>query len=246
MSYFAFLRFSDDFIRACLELKRYRFCAASVLSRQIYFTGVQSLPYVLLLALVLGVFITLQGEAYLSAIGQREWLYQILISALIRDLGPLILCLFVLARSGTAMTTELGNMKVKGELDCLRILGISPMTYLVVPRVIAMLVSLCLLIVYFALVGIGIGAVIILEIKQLPVMRFLEQFLIHLMPSHLLCMFAKVAVAGVGISLIACYQGMRAEASSTDIPRRNIRAVSLGVLFVLASHLMITLYYVYA
>ena len=78
--------------------------------------------------LSLGAVIIVEGHSLLGAVGQPGWIYRVLISALVRDIGPIIVNFIVITRSGTAIATEPGNMVVNHEYDALRVMGISPVS----------------------------------------------------------------------------------------------------------------------
>ena len=108
--------FCAQIVKDLIYFRRNAAISFDVLIKQIYFTGVEALGLCTLLSLLLGAVIIVEGHQILAAIGQTDWIYKILIFALVRDLGPFIICLVVVARSGTAISTELGNMKVNKEI----------------------------------------------------------------------------------------------------------------------------------
>ncbi len=77
---------------------------------------------------MLGALIIVEGHNLLGAVGQTDWIYKALIFTLVRDIGPIIVSFIVIARSGTAIATELGNMVVNREYDALRVMGVSPVS----------------------------------------------------------------------------------------------------------------------
>ena len=104
---------------------------AQILVNQIYFTGIQAFPLIIVISFFLGAFVVQMGMFIIGGGGQLEWVYEILITSVIRDLAPMFIAVILLLRSGTAISTEMGVMKVNNEIDALLVLGISPISYLV-------------------------------------------------------------------------------------------------------------------
>jgi phospholipid/cholesterol/gamma-HCH transport system permease protein len=223
-----------DVIYYLLHFRRYQLISFDVLVRQIRFTGLQALGLISLIALLLGAIIIVEGHALLVAVGQTDWLYTVLVSALIRDLGPIIVSFVIIARSGTAISTELGNMVVNQECDALSVMGISPVTYLVVPRVIGMIISLELLGIYFIVFGLFGGFLVANLFVPVPFVDYIDNLARQLEPWDLISVFVKLLVSGFLIAVIACYYGLSARRAFTNVPQRAIRAVGVGIVAVCA------------
>ncbi|MBO9668424.1 MAG: ABC transporter permease, partial [Bdellovibrio sp.] len=106
-----------------------------VISAQIYFTGWQALPLVSVLALGTGGVLILQALTNLSMFGGTQMIGNFLIVMILREAGPLLVALVVIARSGTAVASELGNMRANREIEALESMGINPLSFIVFPRV---------------------------------------------------------------------------------------------------------------
>jgi phospholipid/cholesterol/gamma-HCH transport system permease protein len=193
--------------------------------RQILFTGFQALGLVSLIALMLGAIIIVEGYTLLGSVGQTEWIYKVLISALVRDFGPFIVSFIIIARSGTAIATELGNMVVNKEYDTLRVMGISPISYLVVPRVLGVALSLLLLIIYFTAIGFIGGFLVSNAFLSLPLVDFVNHIARDLTQSDLIAMVMKAVLSGFFIGVISCYYGLSVGRTFTDVPKKTIKAV---------------------
>lgn len=200
--------------------------------RQILFTGLHALGLVSLIALLLGAIIIVEGHTLLGAVGQSDWIYKVLISALVRDIGPFIVSFIIIARSGTAIATELGNMVVNHEYDALRVMGISPISYLVAPRVFGVTSSLLLLIIYFIVIGFFGGFLVSNVFLSLPFIDFIDKLARELTQADLVSMIFKVIVSGFFIGVICCYQGLCARRTFTDVPKAAIKAVGRSIVAV--------------
>ncbi len=196
----------------------------NVMLDQIYFTGVQALPIIGIISLLLGAIIIKEGHAYVGKFVDQSWIYKIIVSIMIRDAAPFITALIVLSRSGIAMATELGYMSINKEVDSLRIMGISPLTYIVMPRIIGVSISIILLVIYFLLIGIIGGYIVTNIFSPIPFWVFMGKLSQNMDIFDLSIMFGKAFLSGFFISLICCFHGLNARHSFTEIPQRNIKA----------------------
>ena len=204
-----------------------------VLARQIYFTGVQAVPFTMLLAALTAVALVVQVQVQSAGIASGL-VGSLIVTLLVRELGPLLTALVVVARSGTAVATELANMRVAGEIDALEAAGIDPFRYLLVPRLAGFAAALvCLTMVYlgaavvtgFALSRLWLG-------EAAPGWSaYAETLAANLSPLDPLILLAKTVVPGLLIAAIACREGLACRGSVTAVPR----AATAGVVRALAA-----------
>jgi len=211
-----------------------------VLMRQILFTGYQAVKIITWLGLALGAIIIIQGMTLLQNFGQSELVYQILIIIITKELGPLLTAFIIIARSGTAMSTELGNMVVNSEVEALRSIGIDPINYLVVPRMLGVIISLCCLSVYFNMAGLLGGYLVSSVIYPLSFLDFFNNLLMRMKITDLIFNQIKSVVFGAIISIVCCYQGLRVEFASTEVPVRTIKAVVSSLSWMMIFNIIIT------
>jgi len=121
--------------------------------RQIVLIGVRALPMAALTAFSIGLTLAMQSGAELRRMGAVNYVPGLVSVSLLRELGPLLIAVIVIGRSGSAVTAELGTMQVSEEIEALEVMAINPIRYLVVPRVLAMLVMLPALTVFGDWVG---------------------------------------------------------------------------------------------
>ncbi|MCB5229449.1 MAG: ABC transporter permease [Candidatus Cloacimonetes bacterium] len=212
----------------------------TVLTRQILYTGFEALPLIGFIALAMGGLIILQGNILLSTFGQGIWLYHILVTLVISELSGLITALVVIARSGTAISTELGNMKVNQEIALLESFGISPTTYLVVSRIWGVVISTVVLSFYFNVIAVLGGWLFATIFYPLGFRSFISNLVGVLGYQHVAMAFLKSLVFGFLISVIACYQGLSVKSASTEVPQRTIKAVVSGIAWVIVADIIIT------
>ena len=197
-----------------------------VLINQIRFTGIEALGLIALTSFMLGALIMGLGYSQLSTLGQGQWLYDILVLVTVRDLGPVLTAIIILIRSGSAITTELGTMRVQKEIDFLEALGISPVSYLIAPRIFGMIVSLILLSVYFMGIGLGGAYLVAGVLWKLPVQDFYARLFNSLELSDFVLMLLKSGLYGLLIGSLCSFHGLRVSMASTEIPQRLIKAVT--------------------
>jgi phospholipid/cholesterol/gamma-HCH transport system permease protein len=208
-------------------------------------TGLRLLPMFLFLAAALGLIIIGQTVSWLSRYSAIDYLGTIMVSVVVRELGPLIAAVIVLARIGTAHVVELGTARAMGEVEALEALGIDPIHYLVVPRVIGMIVGTFSLTVYLIL-GAVVSGYIWAFLQNLP-LRLGDYF--HELSGALSFLdFALLALKsclfGFIIAVVSCYHGLAQPLRLDEVSRATVRAVSQSVIAcVFLDALFITVYY---
>jgi phospholipid/cholesterol/gamma-HCH transport system permease protein len=208
--------------------------------RQVLFTGVEAVPFVALLAMLSALSLVVQGQ--LGGLAQSDVLGKLLVVALVREFGPLLIAMVVIARSGSAIAAEVANMRVGGEIQALEWSGIDPFLYLVVPRlagVCASLVCLVLLFIAFSLAG-GFALDQLLVASAPGLGQFVTNLASHLTPLDGALVLAKTVVPGLLITAIACAEGMSGPALVTEVPRATTRAVVRSITAVFIWDALIT------
>ena len=215
-----------------------------VVSAQIYFTGCQALPLMTVLALATGTIAILQSATQLSMIGSASMLGNILVIIIVREVGPLVTALIVIARSGTAVASEIGNMRVNREIEALEVMGINPLSYIVFPRLFGGIISVVCLAFYFDLIAILGGFLVTRFLHSISFDFFAESIANALSYDDVWLFLLKNTFSGVIIFVISCDQGMRVRHSSHEVPQATTRAVVNAIIFVTIFNLGVTsLYY---
>lgn len=212
-----------------------------VLIMQILFTGYEALAINAIMAIAIGAAINVIGSSLLPQFGQSQLMYTILIIVITRELGPLLTAFVITARSGTAIATQLGTMVVNHEIEAYMAVGLNPVSYLVVPRFIGVVVSMLVLTVYFNIFGL-LGSFIVVQIvKPTPIREYLAALMSTLTVSDVLSGLLKAFVFGVVVSVVATYQGFSVNRASTEIPVAGIKAVGLSFILIIVADVLITL-----
>jgi phospholipid/cholesterol/gamma-HCH transport system permease protein len=218
------------FFWVCLKsMGRYRTTGRRLMKRiivqQIYFTGVQSVELIVLLALLIGGLVVVQGITQLVRVGQSDELSTIMILILVRELGPMLTAIVIILRSGSAITMEIGYMKVLGEIEGLEMQGIHPLHYLAVPRLIGVTLAVFCLMIIFNLVAIAGGFIAVWALEGLAIWKLLYDMAGNMNPST----FFLVAIKGISFGLIiptvCLFKGFQAEGAITSVPPRVSQAL---------------------
>jgi phospholipid/cholesterol/gamma-HCH transport system permease protein len=213
----------------------------SVVSAQIYFTGWQALPIISVLAIASGGVVIMQSSAQLSRVGGAGMLGQILVAIIVRELGPLITALIVIARSGTAVASELGNMKVNRETEALESMGINPLSYIVFPRIVGGIVSVVCLAFYFILMALLGGYVVSYFFHDLSFTFYTDTLAQALRGSDVFLFLLKNIFSGTIIFVVCCYQGLLVKESPSEVPQVTTKAVVNAIIYVVAFNMVVTL-----
>ena len=198
--------------------------AQRVLLNQIWFTALQAIPLVIVLAGLLSFLVISQAVRELGRLNATELIGTLIVVAIVRALGPLLTALAVAGRSGTAIAAELATNKVMGEVDALEGMGIDPMHYLVLPRLGAAIVSVSCLIVVFDTVAIAAGFIAAAANGMSPD-RYFDIVLRSLAFGDAGLSIAKGLVFGAIIGILPSFHGLRVRRAATEVPIAASRSV---------------------
>jgi phospholipid/cholesterol/gamma-HCH transport system permease protein len=213
----------------------------SVVSAQIYFTGFQALPLISVLALACGSVVILQSSANLGLLGGVGILGDLLVAIIVRELAPLLTALIVISRSGTAVASEVGNMRVNREVEALESMGIHPLSYIVFPRLIGGVISVVCLAVYFVLVACLGGFMVSHLLQQIPFAFFADSLARAFTTADVGLFFLKNSFSGIIIFMICCYQGLLVKQSPHEVPQVTTKAVVNSVIYVVLFNMTVTI-----
>lgn len=197
--------------------------------------GFEALPTAALLSFFIGVVIAHQGVALFRPFGAGILVADLVGLAMLRELSPLLTALIVAGRSGSAYAAQLGAMKMTGEIDSLRAVGISPIEILVLPRIAALVVVLPLLTVAADALGVA-GAVVVArsELAMDPG-EFLGRIAREVRTSDYLIGVVKAPVLAVIVGAVSCYQGLQVSDDADSVARRTTVAVVQSTFLVVAA-----------
>lgn len=199
-----------------------------IMLTQVMFTGVQALSLVSVIGLLIGASIIIQTNMMVPADG--ELIGRVLVAVVLRELAPLITAIVVAGRSGTAIATELGNMKVNSEVLALSSLGVDPLRYVVLPRMIGCVVSVVALMIYFSIVSLSAAFALGILSSGASLSSFQQGVSGSVMPHDLALFFLKGVGLGTIVGWLSCHFGLGVKSSPTEVPQQASRAVVMSLL----------------
>ncbi|MDR1412034.1 MAG: ABC transporter permease [Spirochaetaceae bacterium] len=197
-----------------------------ILVMQILFTFVEAMGITALLALGIGAAVNIIGMPFLTGLSQERFIYPLLITIITRELGPLLAAFIIIARSATAIATEIAGMVISHEVEAYISVGIDPIEHIAVPRFLGATISLFLLNVYFSLFGLAGSFLVARLFNPLPAAVYFSNLLQALTLQDILISMVKSIVFGMIISSMAITKGFSVERASTEVPVAGLRAVS--------------------
>ena len=208
--------------------------------------GVALLPMFLFVALALGFLVVGQTVSALAAVGATNYLGSTMVIVIVRELGPLLAAMLVLARVGAAHVIELGTARALGEVEALEALGIDPVHYLILPRVIGMALGIFSLTIYLILGALASGWLFaFLQDVTLTPGDYFKEIADALGWLDFALLALKTIAFGFFIAVVTCYHGLAQPLRLEDVSRVAVRAISQGVIVcVLIDAVFILLYLV--
>jgi len=203
------------------------------ISGHLYATGATALPITALVGLLIGVVLAYLTSQQLRQYGGETFIVNILGLSLIRELGPVLAAVLIAGRSGSAMTAQIGVMRVTEELDAMRVMGIPHGFRLVLPRVLALAVAMPLISLWTSAAAM-LGGMIAADLSLGISPGYFMQALPRAVPvANIWLALAKSAVFGVLIALIACYHGMRVLPNTESLGQRTTSSVVISITIVI-------------
>ena len=204
------------------------------ISRHVAETGIQALPIIGLMAVMIAVVIGYQGVAQLRRFGGEDFTINLVAVSVLREMAVIITAIMVAGRSGSAFTAEIGVMKTRQEVDALQVMGMEPMQVLVVPRVIALVITLPLLTFFADIMGLLGGAAISQFLLDMSPTQYLARLPQVVDGSDLFVGLFKAPVFAFFIASIACMHGLKVSGSAESVGRETTRAVVKSIFLVIA------------
>ncbi|MDD5223546.1 MAG: ABC transporter permease [bacterium] len=212
----------------------------TIFLQQMEFIGTKSSFIVGLTGLFTGMVFALQTSYALRLFDLEYMIGPSTVLSLTRELGPVLTALLVTGRAGSAMCTEIGTMRVTEQVDALHTMAVSPVQYLVVPRIISGVLMLPLLAALFSLMGaLGGYLIAVFMLGQSPNV-FITETLYSVDANDFYIGLIKAAVFGLILTLVGCYKGYRAEGGSAGVGKATTEAVVLASVTVLISDYFLT------
>ena len=212
----------------------------SLLIKQLYAIGVQSIAVVGLVGGFTGAVLAVQGVYTLSKFGATAFTGSAIALSLIRELGPVLTALMVNGRAGSSMTAELGIMKITEQIDALRSMAIDPIQHLMVPRLLAGVIAVPLLTAMFNLIGIAGGYMVAVGNLGLSSGTFISQMTQAVTDVDIYSGFVKSIAFGFCVSWISCYKGWTCGFGAVGVNRATTSAVVTSSVVILVLDYFLT------
>lgn len=212
--------------------------------KQIFFTGNEAFKVILVISIAVGIAIIAQMSNVTDA-GRGSLIGKVFVWIVIREIAPLITALVVIARSGSAIAIELGQMKLKGEIEYLEALGIPGEHYLLMPRIVGVGIALFILNIYFDLLAVASGFFFARIGWQIPLSHIKQGIISVLTLNELLVSCSKSALFGVVIATVSCRAGLNVGDSITQIPQAGTKAVIQSMIIIFVVDVLISLIFVF-
>jgi len=205
--------------------------------------GADALPIVSLVAFLMGLILAFQAAVAMRQFGAEILVADLVGISLVRELAPLMTAILLAGRSGAAFAAEIGTMRVNEEVDALVTMGLDPVRFLVVPRMLAALAMTPLLTLYANLVGL-LGGAAVMATFEIPLAAYMRETFAFVTPSDFLGGMAKTFVFGAIVAGVGCLRGLQTRVGAEAVGLAATRAVVTSiVLIVVADGVFAVVYY---
>ena len=195
--------------------------------------GVEGLPIISLIALLLGLILAFMSSVQLQRFGANIYVASLLALAMVKELGPIMTAILVAGRSGSAFAAEIGTMKVNEEVDALTVMGMDPMFFLTLPKVIASMIVVPLLTIYADLLGIIGGLIVGVGLLDLTVYSYIQETKNILKVFDFTTSFIKSVFFAFLISAIGCQRGFQVQGGAAAVGTATTSAVVAAIFLII-------------
>jgi phospholipid/cholesterol/gamma-HCH transport system permease protein len=205
--------------------------------------GAQALPIVSLISFLVGLILAFVGAVQLEQFGVHIYIANLVGLGMARDMGAMMTGIIMAGRTGAAFAAEIGTMTVNEEIDALKTMSISPMEFLVVPRILALVLMMPLLVLYSDLLGILGGGVVGVTLFDLGAFEYLQQTRNALDLQDFAAGLIKGVVYGAIVAVCGCLRGIQSGRSAAAVGAATTSAVVTGIVFIVIACAVLTIVY---
>jgi len=202
-----------------------------------------AVPIVALMSFLIGLIIAQQGGFYLRQFGAETFVVDLVGVLVLREMGVLLTAIMVAGRSGSAYTAEIGSMKMREEIDALKVLGLEPVEILVIPRLIALMLALPLLTIVANLAALCGAALVSWVYMAIPPETFLQRLHEAVSIEELMVGLAKGPFMALIIGLIACVEGLKVGGSAESLGEKTTSSVVKAIFMVIVVDGLFAIFY---
>ncbi len=194
--------------------------------------GPRALPIVSVISFLVGLILAYLGADQLKLVGAQIFIADLVAIGMVREVGALMTGIIIAGRTGAAFAAQLGTMQVNEEIDAFRTLGIAPVDFLVLPRILALMLMVPLLTLYSGFIGMLAGLLVSATIFDIGVFEYYNETLRALELKHFLVGLSKGSVYGAMIAFAGCLRGMQCGRSAESVGRAATSAVVTAILLI--------------
>ena len=203
--------------------------------------GFEALPIVSLISMLIGMILAFVGAYQLANFGAEVYVADLVAIGMTREMGAVMTGIIMAGRTGAAYAAQLGSMQVNEEIDAFRTMGISPMEYLVLPRMLALILMLPLLVVYADVMGVLGGMMVSVLMFDLTIAQYINQTLNSIGLASILIGIGKGALFGLLIASAGCFQGIRSGRSAASVGQATTAAVVMSIVSIVLADSVVTI-----
>ena len=205
--------------------------------------GLDAVPIVGLMSFLIGAVVAFMGAKILKIFNADIFTVELVGISVLREFGVLLSAILIAGRSGSAFTAQIGSMKIREEIDAMRVLGLDPMEVLVLPRVIALVVMLPVLAFIAAMLGIIGGGLVAWLAMDISPALFMARFQETMTVEHFLAGIIKAPFFAFVIGVIGCFQGMEVEGSAESLGQHTTLSVVQALFLVIVIDAFFAMFY---
>jgi len=211
--------------------------------KQVYLTGVQAIPVVVVITFLIGIVTAHQAAGQLEKFGASVLVVDLVSISITREMGVLLAAIMVAGRSGSAFAAAIGVMKLNEEVDAMRVLGLNPNQVLIVPRILGLVIALPVLTIFADIAGIAGGALIAVGSMGISGLQFVERVAYSTDLADFYVGMSKAPVFALLIAAVGTLRGMQVKSSAEELGLKTTTAVVQSIfMIIVADALFATLF----
>ena len=203
--------------------------------KQIYFTGVQAIPVVVVITFLIGIVTAHQAAGQLEKFGASVLVVDLVSISITREMGVLLAAIMVAGRSGSAFAASLGVMKLNEEVDAMRVLGLNPNQMLVIPRILGLVIALPVLTIFADIAGIAGGALIAVGSMGISPLQFVERVAFSTDLNDFYVGLSKAPIFALLIAVVGTLRGMQVNSSAEELGLKTTMAVVQSIFMIIVA-----------
>ena len=211
--------------------------------KQIYLTGVQAIPVVMVITFLIGIVTAHQAAGQLEKFGAMVLVVDLVSISITREMGVLLAAIMVAGRSGSAFAAALGVMKLNEEVDAMRVLGLNPNQMLIIPRILGLVIALPILTIFADIAGIAGGALIAVGSMGISGLQFVERVAYSTDLNDFYVGLSKAPVFALLIAMVGTLRGMQVNSSAEELGLKTTMAVVQSIFMIIVADALFAIFF---